>query len=265
MVIDCFLFFKEFDMLELRLHILDKFVDKFVLCESRTTFNNKPKPLFFQENFKRFEKYKDKIIHVIVDDEKFNKKEYNKKNVRKHNNAMSIEWFQRDYATFILNNFKDTDIVIAGDCDEIPNLKFLESCILNPKDMRDYNAITSLEFNYYLNWYCEHHEETYINTISTNKVAKELGLCGCRWKRKTDPSFVVKGGLHLNNIMNDEDLKQKLFSFAHSKDLTLEQIKEMKESKRSPYGKKIKILSKKDCIDIYGEEIVEKFFYLFSF
>ena len=46
-IIDSFLFFNEFDMLDLRLNILDEYVDEFVLVESEVGFTGKPKRLFF--------------------------------------------------------------------------------------------------------------------------------------------------------------------------------------------------------------------------
>ena len=40
MIYDCFTFRDEFDMLEIRLRILDRVVDKFVICEADRTFTN---------------------------------------------------------------------------------------------------------------------------------------------------------------------------------------------------------------------------------
>ena len=50
MIYDCFPFFNELELLEMRLHELSGVVDKFVLVEATRTFTNKPKPLYFQEN-----------------------------------------------------------------------------------------------------------------------------------------------------------------------------------------------------------------------
>ena len=66
-VYDCFTFFNEFELLEIRLNELNPVVDKFVLVEATKTHQGKEKPLFYNENKDRFEKFKDKIIHVIVD------------------------------------------------------------------------------------------------------------------------------------------------------------------------------------------------------
>jgi beta-1,4-mannosyl-glycoprotein beta-1,4-N-acetylglucosaminyltransferase len=64
-LIDCFIFNNELDLLELRLNELDPVVDAFVLVESPFTFSGVPKPLYFDENKSRFEKFLPKIRHVL--------------------------------------------------------------------------------------------------------------------------------------------------------------------------------------------------------
>ena len=68
MVYDCFQFFNELDILNLRLHIMSPIVDKFVISEATTTFSGLPKPLYYEENKEMFKEFEDKIIHVVVDD-----------------------------------------------------------------------------------------------------------------------------------------------------------------------------------------------------
>lgn len=68
MVYDCFSFFNELDLLEIRLNTLDSIVDKFILVESTLTHTGNQKPLFYAENKSRFKKFNDKIIHIIVDE-----------------------------------------------------------------------------------------------------------------------------------------------------------------------------------------------------
>ena len=66
-VYDCFTFFNEFELLEIRLNLLNEVVDKFVLVEATKTYQGKEKPLFYNENKDKFAKFQDKIIHIIVD------------------------------------------------------------------------------------------------------------------------------------------------------------------------------------------------------
>src|SRR5689334_20509145 len=65
-VIDCFTFFNELDLLEFRLKLLDAHVDHFVLAESNITHSGQPKPFYFEENKKRFDRWLHKIIYLRV-------------------------------------------------------------------------------------------------------------------------------------------------------------------------------------------------------
>ena len=67
-VFDCFPFFNELDVLEIRLAELDALVDHFVIVEATRTHTGKPKPLYFADNRKRYDRYAHKIIHVVADD-----------------------------------------------------------------------------------------------------------------------------------------------------------------------------------------------------
>ena len=109
MIYDCFPFFNEIDILKLRLEILDPYVDKFVLEEATVTFSGEPKPLYFKENMHLFEKWKDKIIHVVVDD--------CPKGLPTHD----MDQYQKDHLLLGIENCKPDDICIFSDVDEIPN------------------------------------------------------------------------------------------------------------------------------------------------
>ena len=66
MLVDTFLFYNEIDLLELRLSLLDDYVDLFVIVESEVTFMGTKKDLFFEKNKDRFKKWLPKIEHVIL-------------------------------------------------------------------------------------------------------------------------------------------------------------------------------------------------------
>ena len=68
MVYDCFPFFNELELLELRFVELNDVVDRFVIAEAPVTHAGKPKPMSFLEKRDRFKPWLDKIIHVVVDD-----------------------------------------------------------------------------------------------------------------------------------------------------------------------------------------------------
>lgn len=116
MVIDCFTFFNELTVLDIRLNTLYDVVDKFVLIEATRTHTNKEKPLFFQQNKERYAKFLDKIIHVVVD-------------AYPEYSYWSFEHNQRDQLVGVLRqlNLKESDTIFVSDCDEIWNPKILET------------------------------------------------------------------------------------------------------------------------------------------
>tara|TARA_R110001599_G_scaffold34197_3_gene109698 strand:+ start:1648 stop:2508 length:861 start_codon:yes stop_codon:yes gene_type:complete len=113
-IYDCFIFFNELDLLELRLNHLNPYVDYFVLVESVITFTGKKKKLFYEENKELFKDFEDKIIHVVVDDapgEAIGK------------DPWVIERHQRNSMAKGLVNCRDEDIIITSDLDEIVSFK----------------------------------------------------------------------------------------------------------------------------------------------
>ena len=64
-IYDCFMYFDEDLLLDLRLNILDKFVKKFVIAESAYLHSGKKKLNF---DINKYSKFKDKIIYLVVDD-----------------------------------------------------------------------------------------------------------------------------------------------------------------------------------------------------
>ena len=67
-IYDCFQYFNEDHVLDLRLNILNKTVDYFVISESTKTHQGKEKKLNF--NINNFSKFKHKIKYIVADYEK---------------------------------------------------------------------------------------------------------------------------------------------------------------------------------------------------
>ena len=121
MIYDCFTYFNEELLLELRLNYLDEIVDKFVIVEANKTFSGNPKKQNFDIN--KFEKFKDKIIYVFLED------------LPETDNPWVRESFQRNYIQEVLKkeNAKDDDIVIVSDVDEIPTVNAIDYYKNNPR------------------------------------------------------------------------------------------------------------------------------------
>ena len=136
-IYDCFQFFNELDLLEIRLNILNDCVDYFVLAESTVTFSGLDKPLYYQENKDRFEKFNDKIIHLIIDD-------------TPDGNPFERDVFQKNAIIRGLTKCSDDDIILASDLDEIPDPEVIEQLIDQCQDDKVYHFAQDL-FYYYLN------------------------------------------------------------------------------------------------------------------
>ena len=65
-IIDCITYFDEPMLFDLRLNILEKFVDEFLVCEAKYTHAEKKNLNFDIKNFKNF---KNKINYIVVENE----------------------------------------------------------------------------------------------------------------------------------------------------------------------------------------------------
>lgn len=109
-IYDCFPFFNEYDMLELRLEEAYDHVDYFVISEANRSFQNKPKPWNLEENWDRYKKYHDKIIYLKIED--MPQGTGNRANWAREN-------FQREVLTRGLTDADDNDVIVISDCDEM--------------------------------------------------------------------------------------------------------------------------------------------------
>lgn len=138
---DCFTFFNELDLLEIRLEELDSVVDQFVLAESPYTFTGKPKPLIFGENKQRFARYLHKITHIVVDDLPMGDSI----------TAWNREHFQRSALKRGLADAAPEDLVLLSDVDEIPKRAILQKVKNDPATAQQMTILEAEIFLYYLN------------------------------------------------------------------------------------------------------------------
>ena len=125
--IDCFMYYDEDLILDIRLNMLNKFVSFFVICEAN--FNHNGSKREFQFDIKKFSKFKDKIIYIPLSEQPKNLKiindsdNLNIKNSKILDNALLRENFQRNYLFNKIKDFNNEDLIIISDLDEIPNLE----------------------------------------------------------------------------------------------------------------------------------------------
>ena len=143
MIYDCFPFFNELDILEIRLNILNDVVDKFILVESPWTHRGKDKPLFYAENQTRFNQFRDKITHIVS----YPPSTWQADDPRQ---TCFFENHQRDAIMQGLEDCRPDDVVLISDVDEIPNPKKILACL----DVPGIKVFKQKLMYYYLNLQC---------------------------------------------------------------------------------------------------------------
>mgnify|MGYP006255173541 FL=1 len=111
-IYDCFMYWDEDLLLDLRMNIMNKYTDYFVIVEGNKTWQNNPKKFRFKID--KFKKFKSKIIYVKVDDLPNGKNPWKREN------------FQRNCITRGLTKASEDDLIMISDLDEIPNPKALQ-------------------------------------------------------------------------------------------------------------------------------------------
>lgn len=195
MVYDCFTFFNEFDLLEIRLNELRHVVDKFIICESDLTHTGKKKPLNFPEVAERYAGFD--IEYLVY------------RGIPEVSDAWINEESQRNFLAKGLLGCSRGDIVVLSDIDELPNPSTVAGF--------DEPCICSLQMNvgyFYMNCMFD-------NLWSHPKIFKYGNIAAGTLSdiRLRRGSFLTKaipnGGTHFSYLGGVEKIRYKLNSFAH--------------------------------------------------
>jgi beta-1,4-mannosyl-glycoprotein beta-1,4-N-acetylglucosaminyltransferase len=243
MIIDTFIFYNEFDLLEVRLEELYPVVDQFILVESTHTHSGLPKPLYFDENRSRFEKYTDKIVHVIHRAEEVSSDGNPIANTRSWINekGQRMEIFNH------ISEYDPEDVIMISDLDEIPNRESVLSL-----NFQNFPVAFSQDFFYY---------------DYTSFKGKWSGTKAFKKSQITDKSVIdntrkaltpvqasaqgynlIEAGWHLSYFFDLDGIETKIKSFAHQEfnsDGVLSKIKQA-------------VFEKKDLFDRAWERIIYK-------
>lgn len=206
-IVDCFLFYNELKMLEFRLKELNDIVDYFVVVESTVTFTNKPKLLHYYRNADLFQEYKDKIIHIIVDDSP---------NI---DTPWDIEYYQRQCICRGIEKIQlnDEDVIILTDVDEIPNKNIL-------KNVKDKKIIVDKTYGlamdiYTYNFYNKSPDRVWsfpkFFNYAIYKFFQETYYTLNHVRCNHDFYTFQNGGWHLTYFGDNEFIKNKITAFSH--------------------------------------------------
>ncbi len=219
-IYDCFCYFNEDMLLELRFETLWDHVDYFVICESFLTISGQPKELFFDIN--RFQKYRSKIRHLIVKDYPFDTAD-----------AWRNERWQRDYLINGLYDANPDDWIMLSDVDEIPRPEVIQRYIPGLRKRGDFQQYI---YAYYLNNRLQDKIEqpamwpgTKITTYSNLVNFFDSSMEKLRGYKLTGPfrgirraffkTFLIQkisnGGWHFTWMAGVDKIIKKLESFAH--------------------------------------------------
>ena len=256
-IYDCFMYFDEDLLLDIRLNSLEKFVKKFVITEATYTHNGKEKKLNFDIN--KFKKFKDKIIYIIVDEQPKNileiKVEDTKEKIGEKLilNGMARDYFQRESLSKGLKEAKEEDLILISDLDEIPNLDNLKIEKIKNEIIIFEQKILYYKLNLLYDNFLWHGTKAIKNKnfISPQWLRNIKGKNYPQWrvdtffskKKYSNLKFVKNGGWHFTCLKTHEQLEKKLLNYAHhyefqTSGLKIEDIKKFISEKRIIYDYK---------------------------
>lgn len=250
MIFDGFIFFNELDMLELRLETMWENVDKFILVESKKTFTNVDKPLYYEENKQRFNKYNSKIVHIVIDEFPQDCKD-----------AWDREQFQRNAIWRGVVKAKDDDVLIVSDLDEIIS----PYGIRRAKKLLEHNSGLLINFELLNFWYYLNYVDQKVffwsapkaYTIKTgNKITPQEA-------RSSKDVFTVQcAGWHFSYIGGIDKIKDKVRAFSHQEYnsdewLNDERIEQMMKDGKDLFGRGISDFVSLPICNLLPKPIIE--------
>ena len=239
-IYDCFQYFNEDHMLDLRMNILNEDVDYFVISESTKTHQGIDKKLNF--NLENFKKYKHKIIYTVAD---FTEK--NKSSNHKGGESL-IEQHQRNNILHGLDGANDSDLIILSDSEEVPDLKKIDQI----KPSTKFTAFAQKMFMYKLNLQ-NLNESGWIGSKVCQKKNLSLPQKLRDLKFKQYPFWrvdkrnlqIINGGWHFSFLQTPQQILTKIKSFSHgefnSENINEKTIEEKIIQNKDIFGRKTEL------------------------
>lgn len=227
-IYDCFNFFNELDILDIRLNILYDYVDYFVIVESSVKHNGEQKTFYFEENKERYSKFLDKILYYKVYDTPTNFQNLNQNDdetvkliydyINNQNNRFNRisqpdygrDFYQKECVRRPLVNCQDDDIILISDADEIPNPELLKN--INNLDLEN-NVYSLNQFTYYYYINCLKQKDWYGTKMGLYKNVKKYSFNEIRGDQNLTTTL-DNGGWHFSFMGGEEMVKNKLLSYS---------------------------------------------------
>ena len=229
-IFDCFMFNNEDLLLDIRLNILDSYVDYFVIVESRFMHSGREKRNFF--NIKSYKKFEKKIIYVFLEEiPNFIKNSFSFQVDKPLSPSVSwrYENYQRDQIIKGIANASPEDVILISDVDEIPNLSNLDLKKINYKILSFKQKFFYYKFNYlsleYPSWFgtklCRKKNlksPQWLRSLKTSKKYPFFRLDKIFFSKTYEHSckIIEDGGWHFSWIGNSKAIVDKIESTAHT-------------------------------------------------
>lgn len=209
-IYDCFTFFNEFELLELRLRELYDHVDYFVIVEANKTFQNNDKPMYYLENQDRFAQWADKIRHVAVVD------------MPSDTDTWGRERYQRDSILLGCTDAADNDIIMIGDADEIPRQATIQRLRTSQSSVWGFRMpLFNFKYNYmmvtqdlYSVWSGAVRKHTLIGPEDFRRMRHALNGFPLNYNDGA-VEIVEHAGWHFTYLGAEDFARSKIQSFAH--------------------------------------------------
>lgn len=207
-VYDCFPFFNELDVLEIRLQEMWDVTDYFVIAESNLSHSGKPKEYILLDNWERFKPYADKIRRIDVND------------MPQTNDSWVREKYQRYSLGKGLFDKQPDDLIITSDCDEIPRAEAIQA-IKEDENNYDRYILGMPMFQFRMNYMkiVERSHQLSI-MVARGRVYTESNQereFTFPWNPKpADTVQLHHGGWHFTYFGDDKHAVTKIKNFAHT-------------------------------------------------
>ena len=254
-IYDCFMFYDEDLIADLRFNILNQYINEFVVVESKYTHSGEKRELLF--NINNYPNFKNKINYIVLENEPdtlekvYDDDTEDKKNSKYIMNALKRENYHRNEISKGLIKASPEDLILISDVDEIPNLSKLDLNKIN-------NEIILFKQNFYyyklnlkledMPWYgtkaCKFKilkSPQWLRNIKDKKYPFWRVDVLFSDKKYSNIKYIDNGGWHFSNMKTPADIEKKMKTYLHHREYDInplgkKKIEEIMKSKKSIYN-----------------------------